>query len=53
MSSNARFPLRQQMFRGAGLWQALVAIPIGFVFGSEAFESVLEPWRNGPTYYFM
>jgi hypothetical protein len=40
------------MLRGAGIFQAIIALPICLFLGFNAFYSVLEPY-NWKLYYFM
>ncbi|KAK7185911.1 hypothetical protein DPSP01_009939 [Paraphaeosphaeria sporulosa] len=53
MSQPGRLPLDQQMLRGAGIWQAIIALPICLWLGFEAFDTFLEPWHNAGIYYFL
>lgn len=52
MATPDPLPLDQQMLRGAGIWQGLIALPICLYLGAEAFQIMLESWRSG-VYYFM
>ena len=52
MPTTAPLPLGLQMLRGAGIFQALIALPICLFLGFNAFISVLEPY-DWMLYYFL
>ncbi|KAJ4298978.1 hypothetical protein N0V90_004222 [Kalmusia sp. IMI 367209] len=52
MSDIDRLAVGQQMLRGVGIFQAVIALPVFFFLGFQAFVSLLEPW-SWLLYYFV
>ncbi|KAJ4349549.1 uncharacterized protein N0V89_008165 [Didymosphaeria variabile] len=53
MSQSDRLPLGQQMLRGAGIGQAIVAFPICLFLGASAYYVMLEQRSHWLVYYFF
>lgn len=52
MSDPTPLPLGQQMLRGVGIFQAIIALPVFVLLGSYAFICILAP-ESILLFYFM